>query len=152
MAANEIQNVTSIILECICILLIMGCVSFFNVYCFLSLMLNYRNTLNQSKLHGPKYEILRFVLYTIILMLTMIVSLAIWVIALISLDLIKDWFEALLYAMSFFTSVGDFRTPMPSGWRLMPSIISVSGLFAFAGATAASIGMANALIRHLDKK
>ena len=153
MPSNEIPNLTSIIFESLCVLSILGCVSFFNVYCFLSIMLNYRNTLNRSKLHGPKYEISRFVLYTLSLMLTMIISLVIWVLALIFLELVDNWFDALVYAMSFFTSsVGDFRVTMPIGWRLMPSIISVSGLFAFAGATAAAIGMAHALIEHIDKK
>ena len=152
MVTDDIPNLASIIQQSLCILLIMGCVSFFNVYCFLSLMLNYRNTLKQSKLHGTKFEISRFVFYTLCLMLTMIVSPAIWVLAIISLGLVHDWFNALLYVMSFFTSVGDFQVPLPVGWRLISSVITVSGLFAFAGAAAATIGMARALIKHIDRE
>jgi len=66
-------------------------------------------------------------------------------------EFVSDWVPALLFAASYFTSVGNFTLDLPTGWRLIPSIIAFSGLFGFAWATASSIGMAHNLSVYLEK-
>ena len=64
---------------------------------------------------------------------------------------VSAWVTALLFAASFFTSVGNFTVKLPTGWRHIPPMIAFSGLFSFAWPTATSIAMARTLNDHLEK-
>jgi len=150
--ADAIQKFDLVIREIFCGIAIMGFVSIFNAYCFSWIMLSYRKALGASSRRSEQLEIMRFVLYTLLLVVSMILSLSLWVFALTYFKFVDDWLDALLYATSFFTSVGNFNIPMPYGWRMIPSIIAFSGLFSFAWATAATIGMANSLTKHIGSK
>lgn len=132
-------------------LLVMGVVTIFNIYTFVEITLWYRRVLGQSTHHGRTYEMLRFILFIMLLVITMLLSLGIWVFALSLFDFVANWIDGLLFAASFFTSVGNFTVNMPVGWRLVPSIIAFSGLFSFAWATASSMAMAHSLNDHLAK-
>ena len=132
-------------------LCVMCLVAVFNIYAFVEISLTYRRLLKKSKFYGRHYEMLRFVVFIMLLVIAMLISLGIWVFALTYFEFVSDWVTALLFTASFFTSVGNFAVPLPTGWRLVPSIIAFSGLFSFAWATASSIGMARSLNEHLIK-
>ena len=123
----------------------------FNLYSFASISLKYRKVLEKSRAHGLHFEVLRFVLFIMLLVIAMFLSLLIWVAALVNFDFAKDWVTALLFTAGFFTTIGNTLLTLPVGWRFIPSIIAFSGLFSFAWASASSIGMFNHLNNHLDK-
>lgn len=122
-----------------------------NLYSFAWVSLHYRKVLDKSRVHGLHVEILRFVLFIMLLVIAMFLSLFIWVAALVSFDFAKDWVTALLFTAGFFTTIGNTLLTLPVGWRFIPSIIAFSGLFSFAWATASSIGMLNYLTSHLSQ-
>jgi hypothetical protein len=130
---------------------VMGIVAVINIYSFVWISLAYRATLSDGVFHGKHYEILRYVAYTMLLVLSMLVSLAIWVLALVSFGFISEWLLALLFTASFFTTVGNISINFPFGWRLIPSMIAFSGLFSFAWATGSSMSMASHLVSHFEK-
>ena len=123
----------------------------FNLYSFAWISLHYRKVLKKSRVHGLHVEVLRFVLFIMLLVSAMFLSLLIWVAALVNFDFAKDWVTALLFTAGFFTTIGSTLLTMPVGWRFIPSIIAFSGLFSFAWASASSIGMFTHLNNHLDK-
>jgi hypothetical protein len=130
---------------------IMALVAICNVYAFAAVALAYRNRLKTATYRGKHIEILRFSLYTMLLVVGMFLSLTVWVVALSLFEIVSNWEAAVLLTVSFFTSVGNFSQDLPFGWRLIPSLIAFSGLFSFAWATASSIGMAHQLLIYLDK-
>ncbi len=130
---------------------VMSAVAVFNIYSFVWISVFYRQTLSKSRFHSQHYEMIRFVAYTMLLAVAMLVSLSIWVLALTGFGFVADWLMALLFVAGFFTTVGNISLSLPEGWRLIPSIIAFSGLFSFAWATAISIGMARDLTSHLER-
>lgn len=132
-------------------LAVMGLVSIFNIFVFVEISLRYRSVLARGAYHGRTLEMLRFILCIMLLVVTMLMSLGIWVLALYLFGFVSDWIVGMLFAASFFTSVGNFTISLPLGWRLVPSIIAFSGLFSFAWATACTMGMAKSLSDHLEK-
>lgn len=132
-------------------LCVMAVVVIYIVYSFSWISLTYRKVLDKSRFHGHHLEMLRFVAFIMLLIVAMLFSLSIWVIALTWFEFVSDWVTALLFAASFFTSVGNFTINLPFGWRLIPSIIAFSGLFSFAWATSTSIAMGRNLSDYLEK-
>lgn len=132
-------------------LCVFGIVAIYNVYGFLWIGLAYRKTLLKGPLHGKHFEILRCIGFNMLLVVCILSSLLVWVLALTLFEFVSHWTDALLFSISFFTTVGNFTVNLPFGWRIIPSLIAFSGLFSFAWATAASIGMASNLIKHLEK-
>lgn len=132
-------------------LLVMTLVIIYIVYSFSWISLTYRKVLGKSRYLGHHLEMLRFVAFVMLLIIAMLFSLTFWVVALTYFNFVPDWVSGLLFAASFFTSVGNFVVTLPFGWRLIPSIIAFSGLFTFAWATSASITMARNLGDYLDK-
>ncbi|MBU3622007.1 hypothetical protein [Polynucleobacter sp. CS-Odin-A6] len=130
---------------------VMSAVVTCNIYSFTWLSLKYRKVLDQNQSHGLHFEVLRYVLFIMFLVIAMFLSLFIWVATLMYFEFSKDWVTALLFTAGFFTTIGNTLITLPIGWRFIPSIIAFSGLFSFAWATGASIGMFNYLSRHLDK-
>jgi len=123
-----------------------------NIYSFAWISLNYRKVLDKSRVHNLHFEVVRFVLFIMLLVIAMFLSLFIWVAALVNFDFAKDWVTALLFTAGFFTTIGNSLLELPVGWRFIPAIIAFSGLFSFAWASASSIGMFNHLTDHLDQQ
>jgi hypothetical protein len=130
-------------------LCVLGIVAIYNVYSFLWVGVAYRKVLQTARPHGKHFEILRFIGFTIILVFFVLSSILPWVLALSIFQFVPHWVDALLFSISFFTTVGNFSVNMPFGWRIIPSMIAFSGLFTFAWATATSMGMISSLIKHL---
>jgi len=152
MQNNLIQLEVEILLkESIIGLLVLGIVAIFNIYSFAKISLTYRRSLKKSTFRGEHYEMLRFVAFIMLLVISILASLSIWVLALSCFGFVSDWLMALLFVAGFFTTVGNVSMDIPIGWRLIPSIIAFSGLFSFAWATASSISMARDLSNYLEK-
>lgn len=132
-------------------LFIMFIVTLWNVYIFASVAMAYQKRLKSSRSIGKHLEIMRYAAYTMLLIVGMFFSLAIWVIALRLFEVVSHIDPAMLMTISFFTSVGNYTLNLPYGWRLIPSLIAFSGLFSFAGATAIAISMARQLLNRLDQ-
>lgn len=130
---------------------VMSAVVICNIYSFAWISFTYRKVLTAAPVHSLHYEIFRFVVYIMYLVMAMFLSLLIWVMALIYFDFSKDWVTALLFTAAFFTTTGNATLSLPDGWRFIPSIIAFSGLFSFAWATGSSMGMFNYLSHHLAK-
>jgi len=130
---------------------VMAIVAVFNIYAFNEIAMAYRRPMKGRTFKGRYYEMFRFVAYTMLLGLALLMSLAFWVLALTFFDFVDDWVIALLFSASFFTTVGNYTVDLPVGWRLIPSIIAFSGLFSFAWATGSSISMARSLSDYLEK-
>jgi uncharacterized membrane protein len=150
MNANN-MNFEQLFVESMFGLCVMAMVAVLNIYSFAWITITYRQTLNQSAFYGRHYEMLRFVAFTMLLVVAMLLSLSVWVLALTSFGFISDWLAALLLTASYFTTVGNFAAHLPFGWRLIPSLIAFSGLFSFAWATGSSMSMAANLAAHLEK-
>ena len=142
-------QIESLLREAVVGLSITCAVIIWNLYSFAWVSLHYCKVLDKSRVHGLHFEILRFVLFIMLLVIAMFLSLFIWVAALVSFDFAKDWVTALLFTAGFFTTIGNTLLTLPVGWRFIPAIIAFSGLFSFAWATASSIGMFNYLTSHL---
>jgi hypothetical protein len=137
MYANN-MNFEQLFVESMFGLCVMAMVAVLNIYSFAWITITYRQALNQSGCRGRHYEMLRFVGFTMLLVVAMLLSLSVWL-------------AALLLTASFFTTVGNFEAHLPFGWRLIPSLIAFSGLFSFAWATGSSMSMAANLAAHLEK-
>ena len=152
MNTNVIQLEAEILLkESFFGLLILAIVAIFNIYSIAKISLTYRRSLRKSTFRGEHYEMLRFIGYIMLLVISILLSLSIWVLALSFFGFVSDWLMALLFVAGFFTTVGNVSMDIPLGWRLIPSIIAFSGLFSFAWATASSISMARDLSNYLEK-
>ena len=145
------MNFEQLFVESMFGLCVMAMVAVLNIYSFAWITITYRQALNQSGYYGRHYEMLRFVGFTMLLVVAMLLSLSVWVFALTGFGFVSDWLAALLLTASFFTTVGNFEAHMPFGWRLIPSLIAFSGLFSFAWATGSSMSMAANLATHLEK-
>ena len=145
------MNFEQLFVESMFGLCVMAMVAVLNIYSFAWITITYRQALNQSGCRGRHYEMLRFVGFTMLLVVAMLLSLSVWVFALTSFGFVSDWLAALLLTASFFTTVGNFEAHLPFGWRLIPSLIAFSGLFSFAWATGSSLSMAANLAAHLEK-
>jgi hypothetical protein len=151
MDMSDSMKIEILLKELVFALSITCAVVIFNLYSFASISLKYRKVLQKSRTHGLHLEVLRFVLFIMLLVIAMFLSLLIWVAALVSFDFVTDWVTALLFTAGFFTTIGSNLLTLPVGWRFIPSIIAFSGLFSFAWASASSIGMFTHLTNHLDK-
>lgn len=89
-------------------------------------------------------------------MAVQIVVIICWGLALNGLSLVKDPKEAIIYAGSCYTTLGYAVQELPAGWKFIPSVIALSGLFAIALATASMISMSMLfrqawLLKHASK-
>lgn len=119
-----------------------------NVYFIRHISINYeiRSRICLSK-HKPDGVIFNYFLAITFLMAVQIVVIISWGLALNALSLIKDAKEAIIFAGSCYTTLGYAMQELPAGWKLIPIIIALSGLFAIALGTASMINM-SALFRQ----
>ena len=72
-----------------------------------------------------------------------IVEIVIWTLYIITLNLMDNSIQALLFVGSCYTTVGFIEDILPAGWKSLAFFISFSGLFAVAWTTSAMITMTN---------
>lgn len=128
-----------------------------NVYFLRQISINYeirsRICLSRNKPHGVFFN---YFLAITFLMAVQIVVIICWGLALNGLSLVKDPKEAIIYAGSCYTTLGYAVQELPAGWKFIPSVIALSGLFAIALATASMISMSMLfrqawLLKHASK-
>ena len=73
-----------------------------------------------------------------------ILEIVIWSVILITLNLIPNGIEALIFAGSCYTTVGFAADTLPSGWKSLAFFIAFTGLFSIAWTTSVMIGMTEA--------
>ena len=66
-----------------------------------------------------------------------------WCFFLMSLGLVNNGVEALLFAGSCYTTVGFVSDVLPAGWKSLAFFIAFTGLFSLAWTTSVMIGMTN---------
>lgn len=128
-----------------------------NVYFLRQISINYeirsRICLSRNKPHGVFFN---YFLAITFLMAVQIVVIICWGLALNGLSLVKDPKEAIIFAGSCYTTLGYAVQELPAGWKFIPSVIALSGLFAIALATASMISMSMLfrqawLLKHASK-
>ncbi|MBU3557606.1 hypothetical protein ICN18_08185 [Polynucleobacter sp. Ross1-W9] len=67
----------------------------------------------------------------------------VWTLYILSLGLIDNAIQTLLFVGSCYTTVGFIADILPNGWKSLAFFISFSGLFAIAWTTSSMIGMTN---------
>jgi hypothetical protein len=72
-----------------------------------------------------------------------IVEIVIWTLYIITLNLMDNSIQALLFVGSCYTTVGFIEDILPAGWKSLAFFISFSGLFAVAWTTSSMITMTN---------
>ncbi len=119
-----------------------------NVYFlrYISITFEIRSRICLSK-NKPYAVFFNYFLAITALMAVQIVVIMYWGLALNALSLIKDLKEAIIFAGSCYTTLGYAIQELPEGWKFIPSVIALSGLFAIALATASMITM-SALFRQ----
>lgn len=82
--------------------------------------------------HAPLWR--ADLLFTFMVMSLLILHLAevvVWTAALIFGDMVADWSTAAYFAANCYTALGE-PFSLPREWRIVPPIIAMSGIFAFA--------------------
>jgi hypothetical protein len=72
-----------------------------------------------------------------------ITEIIIWTLFIISLNLMNDGIQTLLFVGSCYTTVGFVEDILPAGWKSLAFFISFSGLFSVAWTTSTMISMTN---------
>jgi hypothetical protein len=70
-----------------------------------------------------------------------LLEILIWVLFIMSFNLINDPIKAILFAGSSYTTVGFEANDLPIGWKSLAFFISFTGLFSIAWTTSIMIGM-----------
>jgi hypothetical protein len=95
-----------------------------------------------SMLHAD----LLFTMMVMSLLALHLAEIVIWSAALVFADIAREWSMAAYFAANCYTALGE-PFSLPRAWRIVPPIIAISGIFAFAGT--ASV-MVNFLARYND--
>lgn len=128
-----------------------------NVYFLRQISIHYeirsRIWLSRNKPHGVFFN---YFLAIIFLMAVQFLVIICWGLAINALSLVNDPKQAIVFAGSCYTTLGYVSHEMPDGWKFIPSVIALSGLFAIALATASMISMSMLfrqawLIKHASK-
>ena len=77
----------------------------------------------------------------IALMMTHIAEIGLWSYALYVSGLVGDMRRAIIFTGNTYTTVGYGEDIMPVGWKLLTTIIALSGMFAFAWTTSVLLNM-----------
>ena len=72
-----------------------------------------------------------------------LIEIIIWTIYLLTLGLLENAIQTLLFVGSCYTTVGFISDILPDGWKCLAFFISFSGLFSIAWTTSGMIGMTN---------
>ncbi|CAM3642080.1 hypothetical protein B0G85_0802 [Polynucleobacter brandtiae] len=84
-----------------------------------------------------------------------IAEIFIWAVGLFGFGLVGKFIDALLFSGSCYTTVGFIADILPDGWKVLPFMISFSGLFTIAWTTSGMVGMLSACkkawkLKHTD--
>jgi hypothetical protein len=103
-------------------------------------------TKTDSNLHKGQYNrvFIHFYASFFFIALVHLCEILIWCFFLLSLGLIDDAVQALLFAGSCYTTVGFVADILPAGWKSLAFFIAFTGLFSLAWTTSVMVGMTGA--------
>ncbi|MDM0113971.1 hypothetical protein QTI66_17585 [Variovorax sp. J22R133] len=82
--------------------------------------------------HGSLWRAdLVFVVTVMMLLALHLAEIVVWSAALVFGDIVGDWSAATYFAANCYTALGE-PFSLPRAWRVVPPIIAISGIFAFA--------------------
>jgi hypothetical protein len=102
-----------------------------------------RLTIGNLKLKQYNRVFFHFYAAFFFIALVHIVEIIIWTLYIITLNLMDDGIQTLLFVGSCYTTVGFVEDILPAGWKSLAFFISFSGLFSVAWTTSAMITMTN---------
>lgn len=111
------------------------------------------NAFCQRNNHPSHFQV-RSAFMACLLLICMVELLCIlfWAGVIYAKGLVANLMLAVLFAGSCFTTVGIYSDILPVGWRFLALIIAFSGLFSFAIATSALMGMITLLAKKIVGK
>ena len=87
-----------------------------------------------------------------IIFMTHIVDIVIWTYALIALKIFEIDINAFYFAGEMYTTVGYGTLPLPDNWKILPSVVAFSGIFAASMSGAVLFNMIGQIIRKKTVK
>lgn len=94
---------------------------------------------------------IRFMVSMLLICLVELISILFWTGVIYAKGLVTNLTLALLFAGSCFTTLGIYSDILPEGWRFLALYICFSGLFSFAVATSALMGMITLIAKTLGE-
>ncbi|MET0541804.1 MAG: hypothetical protein ABWZ88_08615 [Variovorax sp.] len=93
---------------------------------------SYLRRSRELRTHAPLWRAdLLFTLMVMSLLILHLAEVVVWSAALIFGDMVADWSTAAYFAANCYTALGE-PFSLPREWRIVPPIIAMSGIFAFA--------------------
>ncbi|WP_353428264.1 hypothetical protein NHB34_03520 [Polynucleobacter sp. MWH-UH19D] len=90
---------------------------------------------------------LLFVACVLVLLISHMIQIYLWGVALYYFDVIHHFHAAMVYAGSTYTTVGFVIDPLPLQWQLLSVIMAVSGIFSFAWSTSIMFSISQQLFK-----
>ena len=108
------------------------------------IMLRFERFTNQN-LKAKQYNRVFFHFYSAFFFIALvhITEIIIWTLFILSLGLMDDGIQTLLFVGSSYTTVGFVGDILPMGWKSLAFFVSFTGLFSIAWTTSTMIGMTN---------
>ena len=115
---------------------------FFHGFCMAAIGEHYEWQSNRLLARG-RFWLVEVVFYfsMIALMMTHVAEIGIWSYALYAAGLVDTMRRAIIFTGNTYTTVGYGQDIMPLGWKLLTTIIALSGMFAFAWTTSVLLNM-----------
>ena len=111
---------------------------------FNSLIMRFEMKTDQNLSNGQyNWVFIHFYASFFFIALVHLCEIILWCFYLLSLGLIDDAVQALLFAGSCYTTVGFVSDILPYGWKSLAFFIAFTGLFSLAWTTSVMIGMTN---------
>lgn len=97
----------------------------------------------QRMLAKRHYWLVEVIFYfsMVAMMVTHVAEIGIWSYSLYAAGLVNDMRSAVIFCGNTYTTVGYGQDIMPVGWKLLTTIIALSGMFAFAWTTSILLSM-----------
>jgi hypothetical protein len=141
-ATNYVFNFDALILGCITILICLIVQALFVMLVTTKFKVGVRKLIN-----GDRWVLAQVVFFACILLLLIshLLQIYIWGLALNLFDIIPDRHQAMVFAGSTYTTVGFVSDPLTVNWQLMTVIMAASGFFSFGWSTAVMFLLSQAL-------
>ena len=114
----------------------------FHGTCINYITMRFDQKTDENLSHGQYNRVfIHFYISFILIACIHICEIVLWSFYLVSLNLMSDGIQALIFAGSCYTTVGFAADTLPEGWKSLAFFIAFTGLFSIAWTTAVMIGM-----------
>lgn len=121
-----------------------------NVFLSTHIFLGFKKICADSQASSVFRLLSRFMIAVLLICVVQLLSIHLWAGVIYAQGLIDNFMLAILFAGSCYTTLGIYSDMLPVGWRTVAFYIAFSGLFSFAMATSAIIGMINIIGKQID--